>query len=268
MQMKELLQQLCDAAASFYARGYAFGSTGNLSIRCGEQIWISPTGASLRALTPDALACLDAGGGRLNANSPSKEYPFHLAAYRAAGARASAIVHLHSTHAVALSCLDSLDPAEPLPVFTPYYLMRVAPLAIVDYFPPGSAELAAAIGQAAAAHDCLLLRNHGLVCLGRTMPEAVDRAEELEETARLYFLLRGEKVRFLTSSERAEITSRGLIRAADRRPEPAAAKAQAEMPRPRLGLWRLLRNQARSLVLLIRPFTMHKQNASGMSRIA
>jgi ribulose-5-phosphate 4-epimerase/fuculose-1-phosphate aldolase len=98
-----------------------------------------------------------------------------------------------------------LDPLEPLPVFTPYYLMRVAPLAVIDYFTPGSNELAAAIGRAASAHDCLLLRNHGLVCLGGSLAEAVDRAEELEETARLFFLLRGEKVRFLTSSERAEI---------------------------------------------------------------
>jgi ribulose-5-phosphate 4-epimerase/fuculose-1-phosphate aldolase len=205
MQLNELLQELCCVASSFHARGYAFGSTGNLSIRCGEQIWISPTGASLRDLSPGALACIDADGRRLNDNRPSKEYPFHLAAYRAAGDRANAIVHLHSTHAVALSCLKELDPLEPLPVFTPYYLMRVAPLAVIDYFTPGSNELAAAIGRAASAHDCLLLRNHGLVCLGRSLAEAVDRAEELEETACLFFLLRGEKVRFLTPSERAEI---------------------------------------------------------------
>jgi ribulose-5-phosphate 4-epimerase/fuculose-1-phosphate aldolase len=205
MQLNELLQELCHAAASFHARGYAFGSTGNLSVRSGGAIWITPTGVSLRALTPGALACLDAAGGPVNANRPSKEYPFHLAAYRAAGARAGAIVHLHSPHAVALACLESLDPAEPLPVFTPYYLMRVAPLAVIDYYMPGSSELAAAIGEAAAAHDCLLLRNHGLVCLGRTLAEAVDRAEELEETARLYFLLRGEKVRLLRPAERQRI---------------------------------------------------------------
>lgn len=205
MQLKEALQELCDAAASFHARGYAFGSTGNLSIRFGEQIWISPTGASLRNLRPESLACIDADGRRLNNNHPSKEYPFHLAAYRSTGGRANAIVHLHSTHAVALSCLDSLDPLDPLPVLTPYYLMRVAPLAVVGYFTPGSEELAAAIGRAAAEHNCLLLRNHGMVCLGRTMPEAVDRAEELEETARLYFLLRGEKTRLLTPVEHHRI---------------------------------------------------------------
>lgn len=213
MQLNQLLHELCDAAASLHARGYATGSTGNLSIRCGEQVWISPTGASLRSLTPDALACLDLAGTRINGNIPSKEYPFHLAAYHAAGSRANAIVHLHSTHAVALSCFESLDPREPLPVFTPYYLMRVAPLGIVGYFAPGSEELAAAIGRAAAEHDCLLLRNHGAVCLGKTLAEAVDRAEELEETARLFFLLRGEKTRLLTAAERDQIA-----RAFPRRP--------------------------------------------------
>lgn len=206
MQLEELLRELCGAAASFHARGYAFGSTGNLSIRYGDSVWVSPTGASLRALTPASLAHIDMQGRPLNGNRASKEYPFHLAAYREAGARAGAIVHLHSTHAVALSCLEGLDPAAPLPVMTPYYLMRVAPLAVVDYFPPGSEELAHAIGAAAAAHDCILLRNHGVVCLGRTMAEAVDRAEELEETARLFFLLRGYPVRTLTEAERDHIT--------------------------------------------------------------
>jgi ribulose-5-phosphate 4-epimerase/fuculose-1-phosphate aldolase len=92
-----------------------------------------------------------------------------------------------------------------LPVFTPYYLMRVAPVAVVPYCRPGSAELAGAIGEAAVRHDVILLRNHGLVCLGSTMEEAVDRTEEFEETARLYFLLRGERLRTLTKAELDEI---------------------------------------------------------------
>lgn len=203
--MQEALRQLCEIAASFHARGYAFGSTGNLSLRLGDQVWITPTGRSLRALEPEDLACLDIDGHLRNDRLPSKEWPFHLAAYRAAGARAGALVHLHCTHAVALSCLEDLDEQEPLPVFTPYYLMRVAPLAVVPYCRPGSSELARGVEQAAAEHDCILLRNHGIVCLGATLEEAVDRAEELEETARLYFLLRGQGLRHLTAAERQEI---------------------------------------------------------------
>ena len=199
------LELLCDIGASFFARGYAFGSTGNLSVRTEAEILITPTGRSLRNLRPEDLACIDEAGTPLNAARPSKEYPFHLAAYRAAGRRAAAIVHLHSPHAVALSCLDNLNEREPLPVITPYYLMRVAPVAVVPYFRPGSEELGAAIGQAARDHDTILLRNHGLVCLGRSLEEAVDRTDELEETARLYFLLRGEKLRELTAGQQAEI---------------------------------------------------------------
>ena len=195
------LENLCEVAASFHARGYAFGSTGNLSVKIGADIWITPTGKSLRNLTPGMMACIDAEGNPLNGNKPSKEYPFHLAAYGAAGERAGALVHLHSTYAVALSCLQTPD----MPVITPYYLMRVAPLAVLPYFRPGSTELAGAIGDAAAQHNSILLRNHGLVCLGRTMDEAVDRAEELEETAKLTFLLRNELIRELTQPEREEI---------------------------------------------------------------
>ena len=64
---------------------------------------------------------------------------------------------------------------------------------------------AAAVGEAARGHDCVLMRNHGFLTLGKTMDEAVDRAEELEETAKLFFILRNEKLRLLTTTERAEI---------------------------------------------------------------
>lgn len=200
------LQELCDLAASFFARGYAFGSTGNLSLREGDSVWITPTGRSFRNLEPADLARIDMDGRALNQHKPSKEYPFHLGCYQqAAGRKAAALVHLHSTYSVALSCLAELDEAKPLPLITPYYLMRVAPLAIVPYFRPGSARLGEAVALAARDHDCLLLRNHGLIALGRTLAEAADRAEELEETAKLAFLLRGESLRELTGDEQAEI---------------------------------------------------------------
>jgi 3-dehydro-4-phosphotetronate decarboxylase len=199
------LEHLCEVAASFHARGLAFGSTGNLSLREGDRVWITPTGCSLRNVTPGMMALIGMDGAPLNDRKASKEYPFHLAAYRAAGERASALVHLHCTYTVALSCLADLDEAEPLPVFTPYYLMRVVPLAVLPYFRPGSTELAGAVGVAAAAHDAMLMRNHGVITLGRTMDEAVDRCEELEETAKLWFLLRDQSIRRLSTEERAEI---------------------------------------------------------------
>lgn len=198
------LENLCEVADSFYRRGYAFGSTGNLSMRVGDEVWITPTGKSLKGLTADKLACVDLQGASRNENRPSKEFPFHLAVYRRR-AEARAIVHLHSTYSVALSCLEGFDPQNPVPPITPYYFMRVAPLAVLPYFRPGSQALAEAVEAAAPAHHCMLLRNHGTICAGSDLSEAVDRTEELEQTARLYFILRGHEVRHLTPEEVAEL---------------------------------------------------------------
>ena len=200
----DALVNLCETAESFYRRGYAFGSTGNISVRVGEQVWITPTGKSLKGLNPGHLALVSLDGESLNENRPSKEFPFHLAVYtRREDVRA--VVHLHTLYSVALSCLDSFDAANPLPPLTPYYFMRVAPLAVLPYFRPGSAGLAEAVGHAAPRHNCMLLRNHGVVCAGSTLAEAVDRTEELEQTARLHFLLRGERVRLLTAEQVEEL---------------------------------------------------------------
>jgi 3-dehydro-4-phosphotetronate decarboxylase len=205
-EIEHKLESLCATAASFYARGLAFGSTGNLSVRVGGDLYVTPTGSSLGNLKPADIAQVRiSDGAALNDRKASKETPFHLACFRAAGERASALMHLHSTYTVALSCLDELDPASPMPVFTPYYLMRVQPLAVIPYFRPGSQLLADAIGAAAADHDSFLLRNHGSITLGASIEEAVDRIEELEETAKLWFLLRDQKLRLLTAGEQADI---------------------------------------------------------------
>src|SRR5215210_7655826 len=199
-----VLGTLCETAESFYRRGYAFGSTGNISVRAGERVWITPTGKSLKGLKPEHLACVNLDGESLNENRPSKEFPFHLAVYtRREDVRA--VVHLHTLYSVALSCLDSYDPENPLPPLTPYYFMRVAPLAVLPYFRPGSEGLAAAVGEAAPRHNCMLLRNHGVICAGSTLSEAVDRTEELEQTARLHFILRDERVRHLMPEQVEEL---------------------------------------------------------------
>jgi 3-dehydro-4-phosphotetronate decarboxylase len=198
------LEQLCDVANSLYERGYAHGSTGNISVLSDGEMWVTPTGQPLRGLRPERLARVDLAGNRLNENAPSKEHPFHAAVYRRRP-EARAVVHLHSTYAVALSCLESFTGDDSLAPLTPYYFMRVAPLAVLPYFRPGSPALAEAIEGAAAAHHSMLLSNHGLLCAGSTLAEAADRAEELEQTARLHFILRGERTRPLTSAQVEEL---------------------------------------------------------------
>ena len=201
----KVLEELCRTGRRLYERGYAYGGTGNLSVRQEDEIWITPTGRSLAGLSPDQLARTNLQGEPRNENRPSKELPLHLAVYRRRGEAVGAIVHLHSVYCVALSCLEDLDPERPLPALTPYFFMRLAPLAVVPYHRPGSLELAGAVASAAEGHECLLLRNHGQVCVGSSLGEAASRAEEFEETARLHFILRRERVRELTAEDLREI---------------------------------------------------------------
>ena len=199
-----VLDELCRAAEEFYQRGDAFGGSGNLSCRTDDSIWITPTGSALRSLRPTDLARIDIDGSITGDNRPSKEYPFHLAIYRARP-DARAIVHLHAPNAVAVSCLDDLDAAQPIPPLTPYFVMRVAPLGLVNYHRPGSDALADAVGRAAADFDCMLLRNHGHICTGASFADAAARAIELEETCRLYMTLRKERTRLLSDEEVREL---------------------------------------------------------------
>ncbi|HLM56677.1 MAG TPA: aldolase [Pyrinomonadaceae bacterium] len=203
---EQTLEQLCDVANNLYERGYAHGSTGNISARVGDDVWVTPTGLPLRGLSPDKLARVDLSGNLLDENKPSKEHPFHTAIYRRRP-EACAVVHLHSTYAVALSCLEDFEGDQSLQPLTPYYYMRVAPLAVLPYFRPGSHDLAAAIERVAAGHHCVLLRNHGLICAGSSLSEAADRAEELEQTARLHFILRGERTRQLSPADVEDLIS-------------------------------------------------------------
>ena len=131
----------------------------------------------------------------------------HQAMYRERGS-ATAIVHLHSTYSVAVSCLEGLDPDDVLPPITAYYVMKVGNLALIPYFPPGDRALAEAIGARAAAHHALLLANHGPVVAGESLHDAVYAMEELEETAKLYLLLKSEKTRFLSIPQVAALHAR------------------------------------------------------------
>ena len=128
-------------------------------------------------------------------------------------ADARAVVHLHSTHSVAVSCLDEIDPADVLPPITAYYVMRVGRLPLVPSYPPGDADLAAAVGQLAGKHHAVLLANHGPVVAGGSLSAAVDAVEELEETARLYLMLEGRPMRPLTPAQVAEVREAFPIKA-------------------------------------------------------
>lgn len=208
MSETRLRELICRIGRSLFDRGLTAGSTGNISVRLEDGTWLlTPTNASLGRLDPARLAHLDRSGRLLGGDPPSKELPLHDAVY-AERASAGAIVHLHSTHAVAVSCLPEVDPADVLPPLTAYYVMRVGTLPLIPYHVPGDPALAQAIRGVAGRHSAVLLANHGPVVAGNDLDAATNAIEELEETARLYLLLRGLGPRTLTAAQVEELRRR------------------------------------------------------------
>src|SRR5207302_7586137 len=167
--------------------------------------WLmTPTNASLGRLDPARLSKLDDAGRLDGGDPPTKESFLHRVMYEERG-DTGAVVHLHSTHSVAVSCLAEIDPADVLPPITAYYVRRVGRLPRVPYLRPGAMALAEAVRGFAGKHHAVLLANHGPVVAGSSLDAAVHAIEELEETARLYLLLRGAKTRFLTPAQVKEL---------------------------------------------------------------
>ncbi|MGE0718610.1 MAG: 3-oxo-tetronate 4-phosphate decarboxylase [Alphaproteobacteria bacterium] len=196
----ELRRAIVRHGRSLYDRRYAHGSSGNISARLGDGILITPTNSCMGDLDPVRIAKVAADGSHVDGDPPSKEAFLHLAMY-AARPTAQAVVHLHCTHAVCVSCLADVDPADVLPPITAYYVMRIGRLPLVPYYRPGDRKLAEAVGILAHDHHAMLLANHGPVVAGKSLEDAVYNAEELEETARLFLMLEGRRVRWLTAGQ-------------------------------------------------------------------
>ena len=118
---------------------------------------------------------------------------------------AGAIVHLHSTHSVAVSCLPDVDPKNVLPPLTAYYVMKIGKLPLIPYYRPGDEALGNAIRGLAGKHSAVLLANHGPVVAGKSLEAAVYAIEELEETAKLHLLLHTLNPRILTEVQIDEL---------------------------------------------------------------
>ena len=199
-----LRERIVEIGRSLYRRGLSPGSSGNISARLEDGWLLTPTNSCLGELDPATLSKLDWSGNLLSGDKPSKEYFLHLAMYQKRR-QSGAIVHLHSSHAAAISCLDGLDPASCLPPITPYFVMRVGKLPLIPYFRPGDKALAAEIAKHAANHAAVLLANHGPVVSGNNLDSAMYAIEELEETSKLMLLLQGQKIRTLNPSQIQEL---------------------------------------------------------------
>jgi ribulose-5-phosphate 4-epimerase/fuculose-1-phosphate aldolase len=192
---------LSELAGSLFARGFSVGSAGNISVRLRDGYLMTPTNSSLGRLDPERLSKLDLGFQHVSGDKPSKEVFMHRAFYQSRD-DAGAVVHLHSTQATAVSCLPDVDQSNPIPPLTPYFVMRVGRrMPIIPYYRPGDPAMEPAICKAAKDARAVLLANHGPVIAGRTLTDAVYAAEELEEAAKLFLMLRGQSPRLLSAPQ-------------------------------------------------------------------
>lgn len=201
MNETEMRGLLVTLAASLFDRGYSVGSAGNISVRLADGYLMTPTNSCLGRLDAERLSRLDNEFAHVDGDPPSKEVFMHRAFYQARP-DAGAVVHLHSTMATAVACLANVDGESPIPPLTPYFVMRVGRrLPIVPYYRPGDAAMEPAIAEQARTARAVLLANHGPVISGRTLTDAVYAAEELEEAAKLFLLLRTASTRTLSPTQ-------------------------------------------------------------------
>jgi ribulose-5-phosphate 4-epimerase/fuculose-1-phosphate aldolase len=191
-------------AQSLFARGYTVGSSGNISARLDDGMLITPTNSCFGFLDPARISKLDHAGKHVAGDPPSKEIFLHQAFYETRKA-AGAVVHLHSTHATALSCLTDIDPEDAVPPLTPYVVMRVGRVKLVPYMRPGDPVMGEAIRSLNGRYAAVLLANHGPVVSAKDIEGAVYASEELEETAKLVLLSRGKDARRLTNAQIEEL---------------------------------------------------------------
>jgi len=204
MNESALREEIVRFGRSLFDRGLTAGSSGNISVRVDDGWLLTPTNACLGNLDPARLAKLDWQGRSISGDTPSKEALLHRSLYEERQ-DAGAIVHLHSTYSAAVSCMSGLDHANCLPPLTAYFVMKIGRLPLVPYYRPGDPALGDAIKGLAGKHSAVLLANHGPVVSGSSLEAAVYATEELEETAKLFLLLRNTATSPLNNAQIEEL---------------------------------------------------------------
>ena len=203
-EFDDLRAELVRLAASLFQRGLSVGTAGNISVALPDGWLMTPTNASLGHLDAARISKLDRDWPHVGGDRPSKEVFMHRAVLTARP-EAGAVVHLHSTHATALSCLVAQDPEDCVPPLTPYVVMRVGRVPLLDYVPPGDPAMGDLIRARGGRNAAVLLANHGPVVAGLDLDAACNAIEELEAAARLALLLRGTTPAMLTPRQVAEL---------------------------------------------------------------
>lgn len=178
--IEQAWRELVDTARRTAAEGLVVGTSGNVSVRVGEVVLVTPSGVPYDRLTDRDTVAVDLDGKQvLGGLTPTSELPLHLAIHRETGARA--VVHTHAVHATAVSTL--------VPELPPVHYMTAAlggPVRVAPYALYGTDELARNMLQALRDRTACLLQNHGTVAYGDTLPQAYDRTAQLEWMCRVW----------------------------------------------------------------------------------
>ena len=202
MNESKLREQICIFASSMFNRGLTHGSTGNISVRLNsDDILVTPTGSSFGRLDPNQIVKVTKEGEFIGSSSPTKELPLHQAFYETRGMKSGAVVHLHSTHSVALSMLPGINEDNVLPSYTPYSIMLLGKVKLLPFFVPGDPAMGDAIKGLAGKRSAVLLANHGPVVSSKDLESSVNAIEELEATAKLALILKGADAKALDKSQ-------------------------------------------------------------------
>ncbi|RMI36792.1 class II aldolase/adducin family protein [Streptomyces triticirhizae] len=198
-------RELVAAARQTVTDGLVVGTSGNLSVRLGDTVLVTPSGVPYDRLGARDLLAVDLDGrvvaGRLK---PTSELPLHLAVYRET--EASAVVHTHAARATAVSTLvDELPPI--------HYMAAAmgGPIRVAAYATYGSDELADAALTALADRSACLLRNHGTLVYGRDLRQAMDHTAQLEWMCQVWLAassVPGLRPTLLTEPQLAEVADR------------------------------------------------------------
>lgn len=197
-------EEICRVGKSLFDRGYVHATAGNISVHLDNGFLITPTDACLGFLDPAKLSLLDAQGHHISGDKPSKTIAMHRRIYDASGAfdpLTRCVIHTHSTYCVALTLEDKNQTAtrssfavspELLPPITPYFVMKVGHVPVIDYHRPGAVEAAEAVAQTIAKYGAqgtpiraVMLSRLGPNVWHHSPASAMAILEELEETAKL-----------------------------------------------------------------------------------
>jgi len=178
-------EEIARIGADLYARRYTVGSAGNISARLDDGWLITPTDACLGHLDPAAIAKVDSNGQWVSGDKPSKTLALHRNIYEV-NASVHGVVHTHSTSLVALTLAGVWRADDILPPITPYQVMKVGHVPLIDYRRPGDAQVAERIRALASDVRAVMLERLGPVVWGASVSQAAWSLEELEETARLW----------------------------------------------------------------------------------